>query len=89
MAKYAHTGSFSFPTSGVKPLFTVPKGVDGTLAISNNSSRPFVLLLNNTVTITVRPYGIARIGSYSGGFVTRVAIRTRARSAGSYIFQQS
>ncbi|MGF7031638.1 hypothetical protein J2T17_002552 [Paenibacillus mucilaginosus] len=89
MAKYAHTGSFSFPSAGTKTLLTVPKGVSGTLAISNNSSRSFILLLNDTVTITVRPYGIARIGSLSGGFSTKIGIRTRGASAGSYIFQQS
>ncbi len=88
MSKYSHTGSFNFPTSGTKPLFIVPK-VDGTLAISNNSSKPFVLLLNNTVTITVMPYGIARIGSLAGRFTTKVAIRTKGPSSGSYIFQQS
>ncbi|MFD1955140.1 hypothetical protein ACFSL6_13405 [Paenibacillus thailandensis] len=89
MAKYSRSGSFHFPTSGTKPLFVVPVGVNGTLAISNNSCKPFVLLLNNTVTITVRPYGIARIGSLSGGFPTKVAIRTKGPSRGAYIFQQS
>ncbi|MFC0214713.1 hypothetical protein ACFFK0_20100 [Paenibacillus chartarius] len=89
MAKYAHAGSFNFSTAGTKTLLTVPKGISGTLAISNNSSKSFVLLLNNTVTISVRPYGIARIGSLSGGFATAIAIRTKGATNGAYIFQQS
>lgn len=89
MAKYSHAGSFNFPTAGTKPLFVVPRGVSGTFAISNNSSHSFILLLNETVTITVRPYGIARIGNLSGGFPTRIAIRTKGAASGAYIYQQS
>ncbi|PUA38604.1 hypothetical protein C8Z91_13450 [Paenibacillus elgii] len=89
MAKYANTGSFNFTSAGVKTLFTVPKGINGTLAISNNSNKSFVLLLNNTVTIAVKPYGIARIGSLSGGFPTKVTIRTKGPTNGAYIFQQN
>ncbi|WP_272942335.1 hypothetical protein [Paenibacillus elgii] len=41
MAKYANTGSFNFTSAGIKTLFTVPKGINGTLAISNNSNKSF------------------------------------------------
>ncbi|GLI07308.1 hypothetical protein YDYSG_33380 [Paenibacillus tyrfis] len=89
MAKYANTGSFHFTCAGTKTLFTVPNGINGTLAISNNSNKSFVLLLNNTVTIHVKPYSIARIGSSSGGFSTKIAIRTKGPTNGAYIFQQN
>lgn len=89
MAKYARSGSFYYTTSGTKTLFTVPKGVDGTLAISNNSVKSFVLLLNDTVTIAVKPFSIARIGTLSGGFSTKVSIRLKGATDGSFIFQQT
>ncbi|PYI51137.1 hypothetical protein [Paenibacillus flagellatus] len=89
MAKLSKSGAFHFTTSGTKALFVVPKGVDGTIAISNNSNKAFVLLLNGAITISVKPYTIARIGTLSGGFSTRVAIRTRGAVNGAFIFQQT
>jgi hypothetical protein len=88
MAKYSHAGSFNFKHSGKKNLVVVPRRVDGTLAISNNSSKPFVLLINNIVNLIVNPYTIAQTTTTSGGSTTKIAIRTTGGSTGSYIFQE-
>lgn len=89
MAKFARSGSFQISRAGDQTLFVVPRGINGTLAISNNSGRSYILLLNETITITVRPYRIAKIGSLSGDFPTKVGIRAKGACRGSYIFQET
>lgn len=88
MAKYSHAGSFNFRNPGTKLLLIVPAGVNGTISISNNSSKKFDLLLNGTVAVKVNPYSVGTIDSISGGSPTKVAIKTKGPTNGSYLFQQ-
>lgn len=85
-AKFSFTGSFSVLNAGVKTLLVLPAPTTGTLAISNNSSTSFTVLLDGTPTIVVQPFGIARIGITG---LRRLSIRARAAANGSFIFQQS
>lgn len=89
MSKFSFTGSFSYRSAGKKFLLFVPKGVGGTFAISNNSRRSFVLILDGIKEFSVKPYSIARIGIASPGFPTRISIQTRGAARGSFIYQQN
>ncbi|MED1743176.1 hypothetical protein EDM54_09785 [Brevibacillus borstelensis] len=89
MSKFSFTGSFSYRSAGKKFLLFVPKGVSGTFAISNNSRRSFVLILDGIKEFSVKPYSIARIGIASPGFPTRISIQTRGAARGSFIYQQN
>ena len=73
MGKFSFAGSFQLPNAGTKLLLRVPKNISGTFAISNNSRRPFVLILDGVKEFSVKPYSIARIGISSPGFKTRIA----------------
>jgi hypothetical protein len=86
MRRFSFTGSFNLPNSTTQTLLVLPRTLSGTFAISNNSRNSFVVLLNGIESITVRPFGIARIGITQSG---RISIRTRAMSTGSFIFQQN
>lgn len=88
MALYSLAGSFNHKHKGKKNLVVIPTGVVGTLAISNNTSTPFVLLLNDIATVIVNPYSILQTSISSGGSTT-IKIRTTGSSNGAYIFQES